>query len=66
MTRGEALAEARMRWGPRACAWVGRKLKSTPRWHSVSAPVPRNPGDSGSGGSWKAAFADADRRAVKS
>lgn len=58
MTRAEALAEARRRWGKRAYATVTRP------WNNIVRSVGDETGNKGYSidGTWEAAFADADRR----
>lgn len=64
MTQQEALEEARRRWGPEAVA-IHYDLRSDDH-HSFevnSDPYSPKPLAYGTGASWEAAFADADRRA---
>lgn len=68
MTRAEALAEAQRRWGTNAYVQRG-PISDTYRvgTEHFDPFYPGNPADhfevKGSGDSWEAAFADADRRA---
>jgi len=63
VTRAEALAEAQRRWGLRAKLWN----RTDPRYKGrfrVGRELREYCGEvMGSGPSWEAAFADADRRA---
>lgn len=56
MTRADALAEARKRWGPEAKAYYYRGAK-------LYCVAKDDMSCFGSGQSYEAAFADADRRA---
>ncbi len=59
MTKSEALAEARRRWGP--TAYIVRRITQNYRYEVGTAPY-QNDKQGYSNKSWEAAFADADAR----
>lgn len=64
MTRAEALAEARKRWGRQARAYSGRQPDGKMRRYlDPNICGERYQWETYEGDSWEAAFADADRRA---
>jgi len=67
VTRDEALAEARRRWGAGAFAYINGSAMSGGPWASVGYERPGSRTGRGgfcyfNGPTWEAAFADADRR----
>lgn len=62
MTKSQALAEARRRWG--AYAWVSRQIMYdyTPRYWCKVGDVDTVLITRGMGTTWEAAFADTDQR----
>ena len=63
MTRAEALAEARRRWGANVGVFEPSRISEGYYVRSLLGPFPWANVALASGPSWEAAFADADRRA---